>query len=112
MLNQFGTYLSENENVDENVIADLFDKLSAYARQHFTDEEALMKETGIDNRFFLAHHGEHQRFLKEIFDIYSRVGSSGTAESLFKFLTYWLAYHILGEDQSMAKQIRLINEGV
>jgi diguanylate cyclase (GGDEF)-like protein len=33
------------------------------------------------------------------------------AKSLLQFLTHWLAYHILGEDQFMAKQIAPIQSG-
>ena len=34
-----------------------------------------------------------------------------SAEPLLKFLTYWLAFHILGTDQSMARQVRAIHGG-
>jgi hemerythrin len=34
-----------------------------------------------------------------------------TAKPLLKFLIYWLAYHILGSDQAMAKQIVAIQSG-
>ena len=33
------------------------------------------------------------------------------AKPLLKFLTYWLAFHILGTDQSMARQVRAIQAG-
>jgi len=33
------------------------------------------------------------------------------AEPLLKFLTYWLAFHILGTDQSMARQVKAIQRG-
>jgi hemerythrin len=34
-----------------------------------------------------------------------------SAKPLLKFLIYWLAYHILGSDQSMAKQVVAIQSG-
>jgi diguanylate cyclase (GGDEF)-like protein/hemerythrin-like metal-binding protein len=114
LINEFGEHLSSDDPVSLEELDRIFIELSNYAQYHFTEEEQFMRQIGIDAAYFNHHHSKHWRFLKELTDM--RDLSSGidfdSSASLLKFLTHWLAYHILGEDQMMAKQIAFINNGM
>lgn len=113
IINQFGYLLSENK-VAFNDIEEVFRKLADYARYHFQEEEALMVEVGIDRRHLSQHVEGHRSFLNEIRAMHSGVSPDDVdpARSLLDFLTHWLAYHILGSDQNMARQIAAIRSGI
>ncbi len=87
-------------------------ELSAYTRYHFEEEGQLMQDAGLDPRHLEAHHREHEGFLMEVRRI--RQGKDPSLEGareLLRFLTYWLSYHILNLDQSMAHQMAAIRNG-
>lgn len=113
IINRYSEKLSENKLlVDdvEAVCAELFD----YAKVHFRDEQALMSETGIDQRHLDKHIASHQRFLAEATSIHSNIDPAKprSGGQLLSFLIHWLAYHILHVDQDMARQIKAIRTGV
>jgi diguanylate cyclase (GGDEF)-like protein/hemerythrin-like metal-binding protein len=113
IINQFGYLLAENK-VAFNDLEQVFKKLAAYAKYHFQEEEALMAEVGIDRRH-LGHHIEaHRGFLREISALHASVSADSldAAKHILDFLTHWLAYHILGSDQNMARQMAAIASGV
>jgi len=114
LINQFGEHLTNYDQVSAEEIDRIFNELTAYAKYHFTEEEQFMKVMEIDPRYFIHHHSEHQRFLKEVVDMrsLSLTNNIESSSSLLKFLTHWLAYHILGEDQLISKQIALIDTGM
>ena len=113
VINQFGELLKQSEGVSFDDIEKVFGELSAYAQYHFAEEEALMNQVEIDERHFSHHHQQHVRFLQDVIQMHDDVspGNLDKAAALLKFLVYWLAYHILGSDQSMAKQIAAIRAG-
>ncbi len=113
IVNQFVALLAENEIRIEDVDC-LYDRLAAYTVYHFRSEEKEMTESKVDPLHLDAHIESHNSFLEDVFSIYSGISheSLGKAKSLVKFLSYWIAYHILGEDQDMAKQIKAIKSGV
>ncbi len=113
VINQFGELLMQSEGVAFDDIERVFGELAAYAKYHFTEEESLMVQAGIDLRHLEHHRQEHARFLQEVTQLHAGVSpeNPGKAKPLLNFLIYWLAYHILGSDQSMAKQITLIRSG-
>lgn len=106
IINNLGNLLFSGK-IEVNDIDRLYKQLKHYTEQHFQYEEKLMVESGIDHRHFNAHRKAHRDFLSNVSSIYSDVaaGNLTRARSLLSFLTYWLAYHILGMDQDMAKQI-------
>ena len=113
LINQFGEMLAKNElHFDD--IEGIFKQLADYAQFHFQDEEELMSKKGIDPRHLDSHIQIHQGFLQEVTTLHSELSPQNmhSAENLFKFLTYWLAYHILGSDQNMARQIDSIRSGL
>jgi hemerythrin len=113
VINQFGELLTRPEDVAFEDIETVFGELAAYAQYHFREEEALMDEAGLDPRHQEHHRQEHLNFLQEVTQMHGTFApeSPDKAKPLLKFLVYWLAYHILGSDQSMAKQIYAIRSG-
>jgi len=113
VINRFGDLLSRLEGVSFSDIETVFNELAEYAQYHFKEEEAMMLQMGLDARYVAHHIQSHVNFLQEVTRM--RQGLSpqkiNAAEPLLKFLTYWLAFHILGTDQSMARQVRAIQAG-
>jgi len=112
IINQFGSLSAENDLVFED-IEKIFSKLTDYSSHHFRDEEDLMVRVGVDQRFRDDHIKAHRVFLQEVMTIHSDISpeNPGAARHLMEFLTHWLAYHILGTDQKMARQITAIQAG-
>lgn len=99
------TFYSTDASRDA-VLADTFARLVAYTEYHFRDEEALMRGVGIDPRHIEAHAAQHAQFVDQITTTWAmRHTLPNPAESIVGFLTSWLGLHILGTDQSLARQI-------
>lgn len=112
LINQLGESLIAGPGVDENALQELFEKLTNYAQLHFNDEESLMREAGIASTYLDAHHKNHQNFIVQVSAIWkSRQSMANPGEILHGYLTSWLSSHILGDDQSMARQIIRIQQG-
>jgi hemerythrin len=112
LINRLGQSLGDNR-VSNDELQSLFSELVTYAKFHFNDEERLMRETGIDRRHIKRHVASHRRFLKDVAALHS-VGQEQAAQSasgILDYLVHWLAYHILGEDQDMARQIAAVRAG-
>jgi hemerythrin-like metal-binding protein len=101
---------SQNNSTEDT--QPLLDKLVNYAATHFLHEEALMAAAGCDPRFIKAHTAIHTDFAMQVGRMCQFQSVLGGIDDLLRFLTSWLASHILGIDQSMARQIRKIREGV
>ena len=95
-------------------ISDLFDQLLDYADLHFATEERLMNQRDIDPRHTTEHRASHRRFVTDIREMVAAY-LSGTVvggRELLGFLTHWLAFHILSEDQALARQLHAIDNGM
>lgn len=97
-------------NLDEEV-PKVISYLVQYAVTHFRHEEELMEATGCDPRFAESHCNVHRDFARQVGKMREFPGAGGDIDSLLRFLTSWLAHHILGMDQSMARQIHKIRAG-
>ncbi len=113
IINQFGDLLSSNE-LEFSDVESIFSELSDYTHYHFQEEETMMAQIGIDRRHLDAHIEAHHNFLEEITVLYAGVSPDNinAAKHLLSMLTHWLAYHILGSDQNMARQIKAIRSGL
>lgn len=90
----------------------IFQRLLAYAAMHFADEEALMADAGVDVRHQQSHQHLHQQFVEQVRSMWAlRHTLRQPAETIMGFLTAWLGLHILGVDQSMARQLVAIKAG-
>lgn len=96
----------------EALLRDVFDRLIAYTEYHFAEEEALMHSAGVDARHIEVHEALHQQFVHQVRSMWStRATMAAPGETFASFLTAWLGLHILGIDQSLARQIAAIGQG-
>ena len=71
-----------------------------------------MLEAGIAPEYLERHRKIHRQFIEQVSSMWdARSSISNPSEVFAGFLSAWLAYHILGEDQAMARQIALIRKG-
>jgi hemerythrin-like metal-binding protein len=113
MVNQVGDRMVSGEALEEVEAQALFKRLADYARFHFADEERVMTEGRLDPRHIDLHKQHHRSFTEQVVTMWqSRASMTHPAETLHGFLTAWLTYHILGEDQAMAREIIHVREGV
>ena len=112
LINRFGELVTRLDSVALGDIEALFRELAAYAKYHFLEEENMMLQAGLDPRHVEAHKQFHNDFLQEVMGMHEGIANRHEiSERLLKFLTYWLAFHILGTDQSMATQVFAIQAG-
>jgi two-component system, NtrC family, sensor kinase len=110
--NELGDIALGADDISEGRMQILFKQLADYAREHFHDEEALMREVGLDPRHVDLHVRHHHQFVEQLGVMWrSRGAMRHPCEMIYGFLSSWLAYHILGEDQSMARQIERVRAG-
>ncbi len=112
LINQLGKLLAENR-IDHDDLENFISELVDYSQYHFSEEESAMSEIGVDNRHFHHHVDSHKDFLQEVTFLQERVSrkEADSGKGLLDFLSNWLAFHILGEDQNMARQIKSIQAG-
>lgn len=95
------------------LLADVYGRLLAYTEYHFREEEELMAQYGVDTRHVQSHRNMHQQFIEQVQTLWAQRSSmTDPSATLVGFLTSWLGLHILGIDQSMARQIAAIDQGV
>jgi hemerythrin-like metal-binding protein len=95
-----------------DMVGEVFGRLAQYAQLHFADEEKLMAQAGLCGQFVRVHHHHHQQFVDQLNGMWKRRAELGNpAEVLHGFLSSWLSFHILEEDQAMARQIARIGKG-
>lgn len=112
IVNQMGTALIDG-NTSETSLSGVFTELATYAEFHFSDEERLMLEAGLDPAHIESHRQHHRQFVDQLTQMWRRrTALSDSVEALQGFLASWLTFHILEEDQSMARQMVLVAQGV
>lgn len=110
--NALGDVAIGGGEISEGQLQILFKELTDYAREHFRDEEALMRRARLDPRHVDAHVRHHHQFVEQLLSMWRAKGAMRhPAETIHDFLSAWLAFHILGEDQVMARQIERITAG-
>lgn len=89
------------------MIEQAFVDLRDYVREHFSLEEKLMAESGLDAGYIARHRAGHENFIKRVDELWDmhRAGSESAAEELLGFLMAWLREHILHTDRNMALDI-------
>ena len=114
LINRLGEQLASAQQLaGAAALGAIFSELAHYAERHFSDEEELMLRSGLAPGYREEHHGLHRDFIAEVQRLYA--AASGGAEGgtrILHFLMHWLAYHILGTDQAMARQIAAVQRGV
>jgi hemerythrin len=113
LINRLGALLGSNK-VHRKDLETLYGQLVDYAGYHFREEEGLMVTMGLDTRHVDAHVQMHRDFLEEVTRLHESLvqDTPQAGKYLLDYLTHWLAFHILGQDQHMARQIEAIRKGV
>ncbi|MGE5467594.1 MAG: hemerythrin domain-containing protein [Ignavibacteria bacterium] len=111
IVNLVGDILTSRHSSEDD-LQTIFNQLAEYAHFHFGEEERLMEELGVDPRHAGKHREHHAQFINQVLQMWrSREKMSNPAEVLHGFLAAWLSFHILDEDQSMARQVAAIRAG-
>lgn len=113
LVNAAAPHLSGTASPDAAEIKALIGRLFDYAAIHFRDEERFMAEVGLSPLTVERHSALHNGFVADVLAL-QREFEDGAMQgaTLLRFLSSWLTFHILGADQAMARQARLIAEGV
>lgn len=108
MINLAAPHLALNNDVAKRAVGPLLDNLTKYAAVHFRDEERLMAQKKMAPDYLVHHHLTHQAFVDELTQMRCQYeqGDSLTGPELLRFLSSWLSFHILVEDQRMATQLK------
>ncbi|MFA6314051.1 MAG: bacteriohemerythrin [Sterolibacterium sp.] len=97
---------------DEATIEAILAELGSYAGYHFGEEERLMAARRVDPRHVERHQSHHRQFIEQVGQMWAtRDTLEKPAEVLGNFLSSWLTFHILEEDQAMARQVGRIAGG-
>lgn len=112
LFNRLSDSLTEKSGSNEVAIRFAFSQLMDYAQHHFSVEEALMRHKSLDSRHVSLHVRLHDEFAEQVRAMWgARAALANPAEVFLAFLTSWLCLHVLGVDQSLARQIVLIDHG-
>jgi hemerythrin-like metal-binding protein len=113
LVNQAAPTLAAASRENLRAIEPLLDQLIAYATTHFRTEETLMENHNIDPRHLEHHRQSHAAFVRQVNTMGRSLLGGGvvTGNEMLTFLANWLIFHILGEDQAMARQIKAIASG-
>ena len=90
-----------NDIIDLREIENIYMKLDAYVKKHFTDEEEIMEVNNIDVRHKKVHKLAHERFKIDVASNFSDLSQLEDPQKLGEvadYLVSWLAYHILNMD--------------
>lgn len=92
----------------------LFNALLAYTTEHFRTEEDLMRAWQVDARVFDHHVQTHAKLVDDVLTWQRRLSCADplSGQQLLGFLAGWLLFHVMGEDQTMARQIHAIRAGM
>ncbi|HSG21344.1 MAG TPA: bacteriohemerythrin, partial [Azonexus sp.] len=104
--------LEAGENSDPVAVQTILEELVRYAVNHFSHEETLMTDAGCDERHVSMHQRIHREFASQVTAMRQVSMGAEDTESLLRFLSNWLAYHILGIDQVMTRQVQHIRQGM
>ncbi|MDI9857427.1 GGDEF domain-containing protein [Comamonas sp. 17RB] len=109
-----GALFRQGQGQDNDaLLEDIYRRLLAYTEYHFAEEEDLMQQHGLDERHMQPHRHLHQQFVEQVALLWrQRKSMADPGTTLVGFLTSWLGLHILGVDQSMARQICSIRGGL
>lgn len=92
----------------------IFDELKEYTQHHFSTEEKIWQDYFFDDSWIEWHKHAHTDFISEVLKIKEESTQSldETIEEIVKFLTHWLAFHILDSDKRMAKVVLALPSGI
>lgn len=88
-------------------------ELADYTVYHFRCEEGIMAAAGVSAVHADRHRATHQRFVAQVVEWINRrnAGEDIHLGALIEFLADWLVFHILGDDQSLGRQVLAVRSG-
>lgn len=107
LFNQVATALeaSSNSQLSHAVVLPLVYRLQEETRQHFKDEEEIMREH--DYPWLTEHHREHVMLLAELQEFIREI-EEGTRQFDYASLTalkHWLINHVIESDLAFARHL-------
>jgi len=109
LINRLGESLIAENATGGAALRSVFDEVAEYAKYHFAEEERLQLEAGLPSAYRDRHHQHHAQFVEQLSSMWNSRGTmSNAGDVLHGFLCSWLAFHILGEDREMARQMALL----
>lgn len=114
LINAASPYLAVDGSMDPTEAARLLDELTEYAAFHFRTESGLMRQRGVDRRHVEHHDFAHGEFVAAVRKMREQFAAHRaiTGREVLRFLADWLVFHVLGEDQAMARQIHAVDDGM
>jgi len=113
LINDIGELSMLGQDVGREHFLATHDELVDYARFHFADEERQMAAAGLDPEFVRAHKAAHRAFVDRAQTMAEAAADDPhQVHDLLHYLVRWLAYHILGIDQRMARQMEMVKAGM
>ncbi|TAK61314.1 bacteriohemerythrin [Methylobacter sp.] len=100
---------------DMPTLANVFNELFEYTVYHFQAEETIWHKIFPEDIWETNHKSDHSKFLAKVNSIMSEqniIPSEQVIEEILRFLTQWLAFHILDTDMRMAKVLLAVQSGV
>ena len=100
---------------DVPTLTRIFDELKEYTVYHFSTEQEIWDKHFHDDDWAHWHKDSHDDFIAGVIRMTEQQGSKPfdeLLEDIVKFLTHWLAYHILESDKRMAKVVLALPTGV
>ena len=94
----------------ESVSFEDFDSLLAYLEYHFTSEERIAHDVGVDFREHATVHRNNLYALRRAFDEV-RCGARDV-HSFLRYAEYWFERHISEEDKPFARSVRQQRPGL
>lgn len=110
LLVQHLVYQSEVPTIDM-----VFEQLKEYVEYHFSCEQTIWHEHFEGDTWEKWHIHAHVNFVDEIIKIKEENSDRAydeTIEIIVKFLTHWLAQHILDSDMRMSKVVLALPSGI
>ena len=112
LINRLGESLAASARTEDRAVAYAYGRLRHHAVAHFSDEERLMSNAGVDRRHREVHRHAHAQLVDLIDSLWrSRTSLPNPAQGIVDVLSPWFVQHTLGVDRSMALQIRLMRQG-
>lgn len=113
LLNRLASYLGRH--TDHIELNQVFSELAEYAEFHFKAEEEVWRPYFEGGDWLASHRQVHDSFMARVAEL-KGMGEGRpldeVVEDILRFLTGWLALHILDGDMRMAKAVHGINSGL
>lgn len=112
LLNRLAAHLAQRAS--EVVLNQVFDDLAAYADYHFKAEEDVWQSYFGQDPWFADHQHVHEGFIGKVMGLKQQETAKTLDDvvgKIVKFLTHWLAFHILDTDRRMAKVVLALQCG-